>query len=95
MDEDEEEIEDVAEEESESEYTTLWGEDVDSEFLIDEETSEYNLEKRKFFDVPSGIVTEQHLKDIAHDLGLIKLCWTDVPEIDYDEYDVNKLLSLL
>lgn len=36
-------------------------------------------------DRPIGRVTEQHLKEISQELGLIKLCWTEVPVIDFDE----------
>ncbi|KAK6635809.1 hypothetical protein RUM44_001063 [Polyplax serrata] len=43
------------------------------------------VSKSRVPDVPPGIVTEQHLEDIAHDLGLIKLCWNDVPQVDYEE----------
>lgn len=34
---------------------------------------------------PIGKVTNQHLKEISQELGLIKLCWTDVPAISFDE----------
>ena len=36
-------------------------------------------------DRPIGRVTSQHLKEISQELGLIKLCWADVPAIGYDE----------
>lgn len=91
MTESQEEIE----EEFDSESTgSVFGE-AESLFSVKQEKSFYKeidqSSKRELHAVPSGIVTAQHLKDISHELGLIKLCWADVPRVDYEEYSIYNL----
>lgn len=81
----EEEIEEELESESEEIFL---GEAESSVNFETEPSSDIKSErtKSKVRTALSGIVTEQHLRDIAHELGLIKLCWADVPQVDFEEY---------
>lgn len=58
-------------------------EESEASFLNSPKTSVHYIEETQVKSEP-GVVTEQHLKYIARELGLIKLCWDDIPVAHFD-----------